>query len=98
MKQKLILCHVLIFLFVVNIHAQEKSNVKFGDVTEKDFAKKIYTIDSNANAIVIADIGSSKIEGNSKGWFTLIHKHYKRIHILNKNGYDEANVSVSLYA
>ena len=98
MKQKLIAFAVLLFLSAPKVNAQEKSNVKFGDVTEKDFAKKIYTIDSNANAVVIADIGSSKIEGNSKGWFTLIHKHYKRIHILNKNGYDEANVSVSLYA
>ena len=47
--------------------------------------------------MVIADIGSSKIEGNNKGWFSLVFKHYKRIHILNKNGYDAANVSLSFY-
>lgn len=84
-------------LFPVFIYAQEKSTARFGDITVKDFASKIYDIDSNANAIVIADIGSSKIEGNSKGWFSLLFKHYKRVHILNKNGYDIANVSISLY-
>ncbi len=78
--------------------AQSKSTAKFGAVSEKDFAPKVYAIDSNANAVVIADIGSSQIEGNSKGWFSLVYKHYKRVHILNKNGYDMADVSLRLYS
>ncbi len=97
MKFKLIICYILLHVISANGHAQEKANVKFGDVTEKDFAKKIYSIDSNASAVVIADIGYSKIEGNNKGWFSLVFKHYKRVHILNKNGYDISNVSVDLY-
>lgn len=78
--------------------AQDKANVKFGSVSEKDFAPKVYAIDSNASAVVIADIGSSNIEGNSKGWFSLVYRHYKRVHILNKNGYDIADVSIHLYS
>ncbi|MEO6612999.1 MAG: DUF3857 domain-containing protein [Chitinophagaceae bacterium] len=78
--------------------AQSKNTVKFGSVSVKDFAPKVYAIDSNANAVVIADIGSSQIEGNSKGWFSLVYKHYKRVHILNKNGYDIADVSLRLYS
>jgi Domain of Unknown Function with PDB structure (DUF3857)/Transglutaminase-like superfamily/Domain of Unknown Function with PDB structure (DUF3858) len=89
---------LLATLYCVQVNGQEKNTLKFGDVTEKDFAKKAYTVDSNASAVVIADIGSSKIEGNNKSWFSLIHKHYKRVHILNKNGYDAANVSVALYS
>ncbi|MEO7924417.1 MAG: DUF3857 domain-containing protein [Chitinophagaceae bacterium] len=88
---------LLLFFTVVTL-AQTKSTAKFGSVTQKDFAPKIYSIDSNANAVVIADIGSSKIEGNSKGWFSLVYKHYKRVHILNKNGYEMADVSISLYS
>ncbi len=78
--------------------AQEKLNVKFGNVSPQDFATKIYSVDSNATAVVIADIGSSSIDGNNKGWFSLIYKKYRRVHILNKNGYDIANISISLYA
>lgn len=91
------LCIGLLF-FSGNPFAQEKSNVKFGNVSEKDFNTKIYPIDSNASAVVIADIGYSAIEGNTKGWFSLVYKHFKRLHIINKNGYDAANVSISLYA
>jgi hypothetical protein len=88
---------ILSFLLLPGIIiSQDKATVKFGSVTEKDFATKVYPIDSNANAVVIADIGSSNIEGNSKGWFSLVFRHYKRVHILNKNGYDIADVSIYL--
>src|SRR5688572_8232198 len=89
---------VYLSLLCLNSFSQEKTPAKFGNVTEKDFANRVYSIDSNASAVVIADVGSSSIDGNSKGWFSLVYKHYKRVHILNKNGYDAANVSIYLYA
>lgn len=97
MKQQLLILSVFFCLPGISALAQEKSKAKFGNVTAADFATKIYSVDSNAHAVVLADIGSSDIEGNSKGWFSLVHKHYKRVHILNKNGYDIANVSIPLY-
>lgn len=77
--------------------AQEKPPVKFGKVTPEDFKHTVYSIDSNASAIIIADIGSCEIVGNNKGSFSQVFKRYKRAHILNKNGYDEANVEIFLY-
>jgi hypothetical protein len=78
--------------------AQEKPNVKFGKVSPEDFAPKVYSIDSNANAIVIADIGSSRIVGNTKGWFSLEYKRYRRVRLLNKNGFDIASEEIPLYS
>jgi len=78
--------------------SQDKSPAKFGNITEKDFVPKLYPLDSNANAVVLAEIGSSSFEGNTKGWFSIVFKNYKRIHILNKNGYDAANVEIPLYS
>jgi hypothetical protein len=89
---------VSILFFPFSIFAQNKASVKFGRISPDDFAKKVYSIDSNASAIVIADIGSSEIIGNTKGWFSIEFKRYRRVHILNKNGYDEANVEVKLYS
>ena len=95
---KKLLFPLLLFSTVsIPIFSQEKSKAKFGNVTEADFAKTVYEVDSNAHAVVLADIGSTDIEGNTKGWFSLVYKHYKRVHILNKNGYDIADVSISLY-
>ncbi|MEJ0105670.1 MAG: DUF3857 domain-containing protein [Bacteroidota bacterium] len=77
--------------------AQEKSPYKFGKIAPQDFQTKIYSIDSNANAVVLSDVGSTEIVGNNNGWFSLQFKRYTRIHILNKNGYDAANVQINLY-
>jgi acyl carrier protein len=97
MKSKLLL--VLPGLcFSLCILAQEKSPVKFGKITPEDFKTNVYSIDSNASAVIIADIGSTVITGNDKGWFSQVHKHYRRAHILNKNGYDLANVKVEVYS
>ena len=98
MKLFRLLLFVLCICFYQIGTAQSKPRVKFGDVSVSDFATKVYSVDSNASAVVIADVGSCTIEGNRKGWFSAVNKHYKRVHILNKNGYDIANVSISLYS
>ncbi|MCU0321515.1 MAG: hypothetical protein MUE72_03815, partial [Chitinophagaceae bacterium] len=79
-------------------HAQNvRSNVKFGDVTTADFATKIYSIDSNAHAVVLFDYGDVKYEGNNSGFFSVMYKYHRRIHILNKNAFDLATIEIPLY-
>ena len=86
------------FLFhVTPTYSQQKSPVKFGKVTAEDFDLSKNQFDTSVNAVVISDIGSSTFEGNIKGWFTLIFKHQKRIKILNKNGFEAANIEIPLY-
>jgi len=76
---------------------KEKAPVSFGKISVVDFKRSAYPIDSLATAVIIADIGSSRIEGNNKGWFSVIHTHYRRVHILNKTAYDLADVIINLY-
>ncbi|MEO5684731.1 MAG: DUF3857 domain-containing protein [Chitinophagaceae bacterium] len=79
----------------LGLYAQDKPPVKFGKLAPEDFTIK-QPYDTGASAIVIADVGSSAFEGNSKGWFSLIYKRTTRIKILNKNGFDAANVEIGL--
>lgn len=97
MKLKLFFVISLFLAGFSVVHAQDKVAVKFGNVTAKDFANTVYSIDSNASAVVIADVGDCSIEGNIKGWFSMVFHHYKRAHILKKNGYDIADVNIDLY-
>lgn len=86
------------FLFIVNLLcAQEVPKMKFGKVTVNDFSIASPIIDSNTNAVVLADIGNSEIIGNDKGWFSLAYSHMKRVKIINKKGMDAADVSIILY-
>src|SRR6185369_13000316 len=92
-----VLLSTAIFVLIASLTFAQKSPVKFGKVSADDFSQKIYSIDSNANAVVIADIGSSEILGNSKASFSVEFKRYRRVHILNKNGYDQADVRIYIY-
>ncbi|MCC6288335.1 MAG: DUF3857 and transglutaminase domain-containing protein [Chitinophagaceae bacterium] len=89
---------LVLFWFVQNyLIAQDKLNIKFGKVTSADFDLSKNKFDTGANAVVIADIGSSEFDGNNDGWFSLNYKRHTRIKILNKNGFDAANVEIPLY-
>lgn len=79
------------------LQAQDKLNIKFGKVSPDDFNLKSAVIDSSANAVVVADVGFSEFQGNTKGNFSLKFKRQTRIKILNKNGLEAANVQIPLY-
>jgi hypothetical protein len=88
-------CFFLLSTAIVN--AQDKAPAKYGKISPADFDLAAGNLDSAANAVIIADVGSSSFEGNSKGWFTLEFHHYKRIKIRNKNGFDAGTVVIPLY-
>lgn len=76
---------------------QSSPYTKFGKISVDELQKKVYAIDSNANAVVLSDIGEAVVAGNTKGWFGLEITQHRVVHILNKNAYDLANVEIPLY-
>src|SRR5688572_15632315 len=89
---------LLCIAFITAVGQDQSRFPKFGKVTLEDLNTKVYGIDSNANAVVLSDINNTMIDGNSKGWFSTYIKRHRVVHILNKNGYDEANVEIPLYS
>lgn len=96
--QKILLTSVCFLLSHIILDAQEKLNVKFGKIQPQDFTITSPLLDSNVNAIVLSDQGNSEFQGNTKGWFKLIYTRHKRIKLINKNGFDAADVSIYLYS
>lgn len=76
----------------------EKLDIKFGRVSAADFDLSKAAFDTGASAVVIADIGTSKFEGNSRGWFSLLFTRHQRIKVLNKNGVEAATYAIPLYS
>lgn len=71
--------------------------VKFGKVTVEDLQRKAYAVDSGAHAVVLSDIGEAEIIGNNKGSFSIKFNRHRVVHILDKNGYEEAEMRIPLY-
>ncbi|ATL48148.1 hypothetical protein COR50_13790 [Chitinophaga caeni] len=93
-----IVCSVILVLTILtlNVHSQDNPGIKFGKVTANDLKQKIYPVDSSANAVVIADVASAIYDGGNNG-FEVVFKRECRIHILNKNGFDESTIEVLFY-
>src|ERR1700722_18324671 len=81
----------------LQLRAQDKMPVKFGKVTPDDFKITAAAVDSSAEAMVIADFGTSSFEGNSKGGFDLTFKRSTRLRILKRTGFDAATVRIPIY-
>lgn len=96
--KKFLLSLTAAFFFCLNlIQAQVNTSYKFEKIMPADFLIKPPVTDSNANAIVIADVGSTAFEGNNRGNFTLIFKIHERILLKSRNAFDEATVKFSLF-
>ncbi|MFL5740028.1 MAG: transglutaminase domain-containing protein [Flavisolibacter sp.] len=86
-------------LLSTHVFCQEASApTQFGKISVEELQKKTYSIDTNASAVVLSDVGEASVDGNSKGWFSIVFKRHRVVHILNKNGFDEADVSIPLYS
>jgi hypothetical protein len=96
--KKYLVFFIYAILFNTCLFAQEKLNIKFGKVEVADFTIVSPLVDSNTNAVVVADIGKSEFIANtSELTFSLIFKQKKRIKIINKNGFDAATITIPLY-
>lgn len=89
----------VIFNFQKQLLAQDKLKIKFGKVMPQDFDVTPPATDSVANAVVVADWGSSEFVANTNDLsVSLEFRRKTRIKIVNKNGFDAATISIYLYS
>jgi hypothetical protein len=88
---------ISLLLSVIVVSAQDKCPVRFGHVAPEDFDISKFNIDSSANGVIIADVGSTTFEANSNGGFSIVYKHQRRLKIINRNGFELADVNIPLY-
>ncbi|HEY0274124.1 MAG TPA: transglutaminase domain-containing protein, partial [Chitinophaga sp.] len=78
------------------LRAQEKNPYQFGKISPEDFKPTRYALDTGASAVYLADVGQS-YHNDRSGDLEMVFKHYTRIHILRKSGYDAADFEIHLY-
>lgn len=83
-------------LFTLTTFSQTRDKVKFGKIGPEDFGQTSFEKDTAAHAVVIADIGSSEFQANRDD-LELLFRKFKRIKVVDKNGYDVATVEIPLY-
>ncbi|GAB4091256.1 DUF3857 domain-containing protein [Flaviaesturariibacter terrae] len=84
-------------LLLSSAHGQKRNQYKFEKIDAAALSRTAYPLDSNAAAVVIADVGDTRIEGNNKGWFSFVFRRHRRVHVLKKSAYDAATVEIPVY-
>ena len=69
---------------------------KLGQVTQEEIDMKTYAADTSAEAVVLADVGYSRLVFNSQS-YKIIYRRYKKIKIFKKSAYNYATITVSFY-
>jgi len=81
--KKKIVAAVALLISLSSVYAQKEVASKWGKITANDFTITS-KVDTSDHAIVIAEIGNSYFEGNTRSYFDLIYIVKRRIKILNK--------------
>ena len=85
-------------LLSASLFGQDNVNIKFGNVSAKDFTlEKSPVIDSNTNAVILTNIGSTNFIGVEHYWISYVHKKYVRIKVINEKALDIATVNIHLF-
>lgn len=87
----------LLFFSILSSAQVQRPKMKFGELTEKDFEPKTYSIDTSAEAIVLGHFGEVGYEASSQGGFSIVYKYHLRMRILKRSAFDAATISIPLY-
>lgn len=99
MQLKLRLLVVLLTALLSNAStAQDKPPFKFGKVEPSDFKVTIPSFDTGAYAVILGDIGYSRIVPNNNGGFGYEFERKIRVYIHDKNGIDAGKFTIPLYS
>ena len=93
-KQVLLLALGLLPCFLL---AQKKAPMKWGKIDPADLAMTTYDPDSSATAVVLMDYCRVTFEYSSSDIYAQYERH-KRIKILDRAGFEQADVTIPYYS
>ncbi len=93
--KKIVIQTIFLLFSVFSLTAQDDHEFAFGKFTVNDFNPPIQKSDTDAGAIIIADIGKVVFEKNEIGDFDVIYKRFERIKIINKNSFAAGKFTLS---
>jgi len=84
----------LLFLLVISVQSQDNYNSNSYKVSNSDLILSSYEKDSLASALIIYEFGKSHVDDRN---FDLIFDFKQKVKILNKKGFEKADITIYLY-
>lgn len=83
-----------ILLLLVSLYTFSQQDYAFGILTQKDRDITVYKKDTTANAVVLYEEATTDFFVSNDNWVFIRTKIYRKIKIFNKNGFDNADVTI----
>lgn len=87
--------YLIAFFILCTFTYAGAQDFEYGKITGDDAELKNVAFDSSANAVVIREFGTSKIDLND-GIFSVVFMYHVKIKIFNKNGFNHGNIVIPL--
>lgn len=97
-RKALYLALCFFFYYTIPLKAQDKPPFKFGKIEAGDFKQAIPSFDSGAHAIILGDMGFSRIVPNNDGGFGYEFERKIRVYIVDKIGVEAGMFHIPLYS
>ena len=95
MRSKTLFLLVFFTFFNIIVFSQ-KDPIKWGDIPAEDLAMTTYEQAPSAGAVVLCDFGDIYFDINAGG-ASYYFKRHKRVKVLNRSGFDEADIEIVYY-
>jgi transglutaminase-like putative cysteine protease len=73
---------------------QDSDYSQFGKIVQEDFHPSSSVVDSNADVVVLQDVGRTELEGHPEGW-KVKYMRYRRLLIRNRKGFDATKIELT---
>jgi hypothetical protein len=87
---------ILLLIILAGKATPQKLDIKFGEIPLQDLEMTLYKLDPGADAAVLSDCGNAELVDASEG-FQIVFIRDTRIKIINKNGFDYANIEIPFF-
>ncbi|MEM6685723.1 MAG: DUF3857 domain-containing protein [Bacteroidota bacterium] len=89
--------HILVtILCTMTLYGQNPMSIKFNRVSQDELNMTVYAKDTKAHAVVLEEYGENYFEAIN-GRFFIIKHYYAKIKILDKQGIDQAKITIPYY-
>lgn len=88
--------NLILILFFLCFQLYSQQDYEFGDVTPEELEMSIYEKDSTANAVILYEHSETEFIKEKKEFF-IETTVYRKIKILNQDGFESGNISITLY-
>ena len=88
---------IFLLLFLQNLAQARSDLMRWGDVPQSDLLMRQLDTDTSADAYILGDLGKMNVYYDENGYEYSLVRH-KRIKIFNKNGFDQADITIPFYS